>query len=192
MLHVDCLADALRRTQEQLDQKNYYLYNPEYMYKKEEIIIISQSNCLGRLVSEAVLFTFLFGSGIMEIVRRGVMSDWRLELNEHMVEDLDDTTFYKVTFPEFWVVAYREKNDFYQKIKQYAEYCVERDNNGAEFLEGEKIQHFWHEHCDLCWEKALTDINRTFYVTDDMKHWICEQCFNDFKEKFNWQAKNNT
>ena len=128
----------------------------------------------------------------MEIVRRGVMSDWRLELNEHMVEDLDDTTFYKVTFPEFWVVAYREKNDFYQKIKQYAEYCVERDNNGAEFLEGEKIQHFWHEHCDLCWEKALTDINRTFYVTDDMKHWICEQCFNDFKEKFNWQAKNNT
>ena len=192
MLHVDCLADALRRTQEQLDQKNYYLYNPEYMYKKEEIIIISQSNCLGRLVSEAVLFTFLFGSGIMEIVRRGVMSDWRLELNEHMVEDLDDTTFYKVTFPEFWVVAYREKNDFYQKIKQYAEYCVERDNNGAEFLEGEKIQHFWHEHCDLCWEKALTDINCTFYVTDDMKHWICEQCFNDFKEKFNWQAKNNT
>ena len=36
MLHVDCLADALRRTQEQLDQKNYYLYNPEYMYKKKK------------------------------------------------------------------------------------------------------------------------------------------------------------
>ena len=40
------------------------------------------------------------------------MSDWRLELNGHMIEDLVGSTFYKVTFPEFWKVAYREKNAF--------------------------------------------------------------------------------
>lgn len=48
------------------------------------------------------------------------MSDWRLELNGYMVEDLVGATFYKVTFPEFWKVAYREKNAFYQDIERYA------------------------------------------------------------------------
>ena len=117
------------------------------------------------------------------------MDDWRLELNGHMIEDLSGTTFYKVAFPEFWETAYREKNVFYQKIKQYAESYVERENKGHEFLEGEKIQCFWHEHCDLCYEKAMTDISGIFYCTEDMKHWICEECFNDFKEQFNWQEK---
>ena len=117
------------------------------------------------------------------------MSDWRLELNGHMVEDLVGATFYKVTFPEFWKVAYREKNAFYQDIERYAKSHVENTNKGQEYLEGERIQHFWHEHCDLCYEKAMTDINCTFYVTDDLRHWICEECFASFKEQFNWQEK---
>ena len=117
------------------------------------------------------------------------MADWRLELNGHMVEDLSGTTFYKVNFPEFWKVAYREKNVFYQDIERYAKSHVENTNKGQEYLEGEKIQHFWHEHCELCYEKAMTDISGIFYCTEDMKHWICEECFNDFKEQFNWQEK---
>ena len=117
------------------------------------------------------------------------MSDWRLELNGHMVEDLVGATFYKVTFPEFWKVAYREGNAFYKMIEKYATSVVESTNKGQEYLEGEKIQHFWHDHCELCNEKATTDISSTFYCTEDMKHWICEECFNDFKEQFNWQEK---
>ena len=34
MLYVDCFGEALRRTQEQLDQKNYYAFNPEYRVNK--------------------------------------------------------------------------------------------------------------------------------------------------------------
>ena len=117
------------------------------------------------------------------------MSDWRLELNGHMIEDLVGATFYKVTFPEFWEVAYREKNGFYQMIKLQATSYVESTNKGHEYLEGEEIQHFWHEHCNLCWEKAMTDISGVFYCTEDMKDWLCEECFNDFKDEYNWQAK---
>ena len=117
------------------------------------------------------------------------MSDWRLELNGHMVEKLVGATFYKVTFPEFWEVAYREGNAFYKMIEKYATSVVESTNKGQEYLKGEKIQRFWHDHCELCNEKATTDISSTFYCTEDMKHWICEECFNDFKEQFNWQEK---
>lgn len=119
------------------------------------------------------------------------MSDWRLELNGHMVEKLVGATFYKVTFPEFWEVAYLEKNAFYQMIARNAKSHVDSTNKGHEHLEGEKIQHFWHEHCNLCYEKAMTDVTGTFYCSEDMKDWLCEECFNDFKEQFNWQAKEN-
>ena len=66
------------------------------------------------------------------------MSDWRLELNGHMVEKLVGATFYKVTFPEFWEVAYREGNAFYKMIEKYATSVVGSTNKGQEYLEGEK------------------------------------------------------
>ena len=113
------------------------------------------------------------------------MSDWRLNGQEAY---LSGATVYKVTFPEFWEEAYRTKNAFYQKIAAYANDTVKRTGKWAELLEGEKVQHFWHQHCDFCWEKALTDKPGTFYCTKDRRHWICEECFRDFHEKFHWQV----
>lgn len=77
----------------------------------------------------------------------------------------------------------------FRKIEKYAQKHIEKTNRGHEFLEGEKIQHFWHEHCEFCREKALTDKAGTFYCTEDMDHWICEECFRDFGDKFGWQVK---
>ena len=114
------------------------------------------------------------------------MSDWRLNGQE---EYLSDKVLYKITFPEFWKIAYRDKNAFFQAIEQYAKEFVKNMNRGHEFLEGNQIQRFWHEHCAFCWEKALTDKECTFYCTDDMGHWICEECFCDFREKFHWEEK---
>ena len=114
------------------------------------------------------------------------MSDQRLNGQEKY---LSNKTLYKITFPEFWETAYRDKNAFFQVIEKDAKNFVESTNRGHEFLEGEKIQHFWHEHCEFCWEKALTDKECSFYCTEDMRYWVCEECFNDFKEKFNWEEK---
>ena len=74
-------------------------------------------------------------------------------------------------------------------IKSDGENWVNSGRGGEEFLDGEKIQHFWHEHCDFCWEKALTDNHSTFYCTEDFKYWICEECFEDFKNRFHWSVK---
>ena len=49
-----------------------------------------------------------------------------------------------------------------------------------------------HEHCVFCWEKVLkTETNAKFYATPNLKHWICETCFNDFKNDFNWSVGEN-
>lgn len=114
------------------------------------------------------------------------MDDWRLRGQE---DDLLNETLYKIIFPEFWKRAYQDKNRFFRMIEQNAKKHVEATNRWHEFLEGEEIQHFWHEHCAFCWEKALTDKEATFYCTEDFQWWICEECFLDFKEKFHWEEK---
>ena len=85
-------------------------------------------------------------------------------------EYLKNIVLYKITFPDFWKKAYTEKNEFYQKILKQAQEHVNNFPNTKEYLEGEKIQLFWHEHCDFCYEKAMTNTKCEFYCTKDMNY----------------------
>ena len=114
------------------------------------------------------------------------MDDWRLRGQEEYLKGLP---LYKVSFPEFWQKAYDENNTFYQMISDEAHRFVDQMQRGEEYLEGEKIQHFWHEHCEFCWEKATTDKECVFYCTKDMRYWVCQECFHDLKNSFGWVEK---
>ena len=51
-----------------------------------------------------------------------------------------------------------------------------------------KTLHSDHEHCEFCWNKfseSLDSLNWG-YCTRDKYHWICERCFLDFKDQFEW------
>lgn len=45
-----------------------------------------------------------------------------------------------------------------------------------------------HEHCSFCWDKFGKNIDmlKEGYCTTDSYHWICETCYNDFKDMFKW------
>lgn len=45
-----------------------------------------------------------------------------------------------------------------------------------------------HEHCVFCWDKFLKNenIKMNVYATTNLKYWICEKCFNDFRKEFDW------
>jgi len=49
-----------------------------------------------------------------------------------------------------------------------------------------------HDHCEFCFgkfmEKKGKDILNEGYVTQDGKRWICRDCFEDFKESFEWKV----
>ncbi len=47
-----------------------------------------------------------------------------------------------------------------------------------------------HAHCAFCWDKFGQKEGwiHIGYCTCDEQHWICEQCFQDFKERFGWQV----
>lgn len=45
-----------------------------------------------------------------------------------------------------------------------------------------------HTHCEFCWNKfsdSTADLHEG-YATKDEKYWVCEICYNDFKNMFHW------
>lgn len=48
-----------------------------------------------------------------------------------------------------------------------------------------KNENWEHDHCEFCWEK-FEDENQKGYATKDQYHWVCTECYTDFKEMFNW------
>jgi hypothetical protein len=49
-----------------------------------------------------------------------------------------------------------------------------------------------HDHCEFCWAKFIeeysTDGLHEGYATEDSYRWICEECFEDFKDLFDWRV----
>lgn len=45
-----------------------------------------------------------------------------------------------------------------------------------------------HDHCEFCMSKFSNSLNdlHTGYCTMDEYYWICEECFADFAEMFDW------
>lgn len=48
-----------------------------------------------------------------------------------------------------------------------------------------------HDHCEFCWAKFTDqdwlDVLHSGYTNG--YHWICKTCFEDFKDRFEWQIE---
>lgn len=49
-----------------------------------------------------------------------------------------------------------------------------------------------HDHCEACFQKIMNhdgeNIDKQGYVTRCGGTWICETCFADFRERFEWRV----
>jgi hypothetical protein len=50
-----------------------------------------------------------------------------------------------------------------------------------------------HDHCEFCWAKfmdaELPEILHEGYTTADQSRWVCQSCFEDFKDRFAWRIE---
>lgn len=48
-----------------------------------------------------------------------------------------------------------------------------------------------HDHCAFCWAKFADydDCLHEGYSTEKREDWICEACFTDFRDRFQWRVK---
>lgn len=46
-----------------------------------------------------------------------------------------------------------------------------------------------HEHCELCWARFGNNAQEltSGYYEPDSKSWICEECYQRFKNVFRWE-----
>ena len=72
-----------------------------------------------------------------------------------------------------------------------------RLTNQINYLYGKKLKHIYyqtykkawnHDHCEFCNDIICNETKR-YYCTLDQYHWICETCFTDFKDMFNWKTE---
>lgn len=45
-----------------------------------------------------------------------------------------------------------------------------------------------HDHCAFCSERIDKDTEEA-YCTEDKYFWICSECYEDFKDMFEWKVK---
>ena len=68
------------------------------------------------------------------------------------------------------------------RLTDQKEYLYGKELIRAVFRETETND---HEHCIFCWFKLTNPAQG--YCTLDRYHWICDTCFRDFREAFNWK-----
>jgi len=77
--------------------------------------------------------------------------------------------------------------------------------HGQEHLQGVTVhrRHYFlwrpdwdHDHCEFCWKTFLLpgaplqpEQVSEGWTTDDEYNWICDACFNDFRERFKWKLR---
>lgn len=53
-----------------------------------------------------------------------------------------------------------------------------------------------HDHCSFCsaefYLKGCPEALQEGYATEDDYHWICPNCFEDFRDRFNWKVLEET
>lgn len=80
-----------------------------------------------------------------------------------------------------------DKNDW--RLLNQEEYLMNAKLTKSEY---KKPSEKWdHDHCAFCWDKFSKndgDLHEG-YCTPDKKYWICEECFNDFKEMFRFKVE---
>jgi len=63
-----------------------------------------------------------------------------------------------------------------------------------EFKKWTQTRSNWdHDHCEFCREKIYDTekkkVTNDGWTNRDDYHWICDDCFKDFKQEFKWKIK---
>lgn len=116
------------------------------------------------------------------------MKDWRL-INEEYFSKL---IIYKVKFPDYWEESFSKRNRFYDLVYNEAVDILENTNRSKEYLDGINIGKFWQRHCDLCTSSITTDDSLICFCTQDFQTWLCNECVNSFKDRFDWSIIEKT
>ena len=121
------------------------------------------------------------------------MADWRIPEDQKKLYDeiYKGIKLLQIKFPKFWQRAVEVKNNFFRYVFDEAERHVKLLKRGEDYLADELCQKWWHRHCTFCWKTLEADMQEECYCSEDGDYWICAECYNDFKKRFEWKVTEN-
>ena len=104
--------------------------------------------------------------------------DWRLDGKDE--DALSGLTARRLHWHASDMVVFNNGDSKISRKLAYGE-SVPSTNGNVEIVEDG-----WdHEHCYFCWKKIVED-DIAYCLDSNPEHWICETCFDDFKDRFGW------
>ena len=78
------------------------------------------------------------------------------------------------------------------RLQGQEKYLADVELTLRQYRRYEKNPNWDHDHCEFCWAKFmvedLPDVLHAGYCTLDEYRWICNTCFEDFRDRFQWKV----
>ena len=120
------------------------------------------------------------------LVKEKKVNDWRII--DEQENYWKEKSFLKINFPQFWQQALETKNRFYQYVISETQRYIELTKQEEKNIKEDHCELFWHRHCDFCTKSMTVDLNEPCYCSKNGVDWICSECFNDFRQRFEWKV----
>lgn len=76
--------------------------------------------------------------------------------------------------------------------EKYLLYAEVIEVNPSEYISKYRTRSEFHTHCEFCMNKVEENLQKKHYCTTDYYRWICNECFEDFKEMFNFSIADSS
>ena len=122
-----------------------------------------------------------YGNSVINIKNsKGEITQSLFTFDSHayLNHDIQDAIRANIIKTDDWRLTGQEDYLLFAKLKEVipSDYIKTLDN-----------PEYFHEHCEFCMTKPEDNKEQKFYCTLDNYRWICEECYNDFKEKFRFE-----
>lgn len=107
------------------------------------------------------------------------------EINGPFLQKYNNTLFFKVDLCNNLTFQINLDSNRFWRFTGQESYLLFTKGKGIipmEYINNLEKPELFHEHCSFCWDKVEENQDKKHYCTLDNYHWICNDCYNDFKE----------
>lgn len=176
-----CFLKRRKKELEYIERINSIIEGTDYQIAVFKIYYKAFGNVLLKLVAKGNKnIKIVTDRGDIFLNTKPIFSDEKIKASKDVIEKVFEilTLVINIIKTDDWRLTGQEDYLLFAKLKEIipSDYLKTLDN-----------PEYFHEHCEFCMTKPEDNKEQKFYCTLDNYCWICEECYNDFKEKFKFE-----
>lgn len=179
-----CFFKRRKKELEYIEKINSIIEGTDYQIAVFKIYYKEFGNVLLKLVDKSNKnIKIVTDRGDIFLNTKPIFSDEKIKASKDVIEKILEilTLVINIIKTDDWRLTGQEDYLLFAKLNEVIP---------NEYIKSLEKQEQFHEHCEFCMKEVDDNLNQKFYSTMDNYRWICEECYNDFKEKFKFNKKN--